>query len=77
MRYILRYLKSIVDYNLLFDSLLENVKSLLRSIDADQGHDLNKNRSTSRYMFTLDDETSTLQKCVVQSRTEAEYVTAT
>lgn len=40
---------------LLFDGLLYNVKSLFDYVDAYYGQDLDKRKSTTGYMFTLDD----------------------
>lgn len=37
MNWIMRYMKSIVDYGLLFDGLLDNAKSLFGYIDANYG----------------------------------------
>lgn len=69
-----------MDYGLLFDGLLDNAKSLFGYVDADYGQDLDKMRSTTGYVFTLGggsiSSRSTLQKCVTQSTTEAEYVAA-
>ncbi|OAE29694.1 hypothetical protein AXG93_509s1470 [Marchantia polymorpha subsp. ruderalis] len=80
VKWILRYLKSTLDYGLLFDGLLDNAKSLFGYVDADYGQDLDKRRSTTGYVFTLGGGSiswrSTLQKCVAQSTTEAEYVAA-
>lgn len=53
MKCIMRYLKSTLDYDLLFDGLLDNVKSLFSYVDVDYRHDLDKSRSTMRYVFTL------------------------
>lgn len=56
VKWILRYLKSIVDYNLLFDELLENAKFLFDYIDVVYGQDLHKSLYTTGFVFTLDDE---------------------
>lgn len=52
VKWILRYLKSTVDYGLLFDGLLDNVKSLFGYVDVDYRY-LDKRRSTTGYVFTL------------------------
>lgn len=76
----MRYLKSTLNYGLFFDNLLDNAKSLFGYVDADYGQDIDKRISTTGYVFTLDGGSiswrSTLQKCVDQSTTEAEYVAA-
>ncbi|OAE33501.1 hypothetical protein AXG93_1467s1030 [Marchantia polymorpha subsp. ruderalis] len=78
VKWIMKHLKSILDYGLLFDGLLDNAKSLFGYVDVDCGQDLDKRRSTTGYVFTLGGGSiswrSTLQKCVAQSITEAEYV---
>jgi hypothetical protein len=80
VKWILRYLKGTKDVGLLFDANSNNAKSLLGYVDADYGQDLDGRRSTTGYMFTLGGGCiswrSTLQKCVAQSSTEAEYVAA-
>lgn len=53
MKWIMRYLKSTLDYGLLFDGLLHNAKSLFDYVDADYGQDLEKSISTIGYGFTL------------------------
>ena len=69
-----------MDYGLLFDAKSFNAKSLIGYVDADYGHDLDGRRSTTGYVFTLGGGCiswrSTLQKCIAQSTTEAEYVAA-
>ncbi len=78
MKWILRYLKGMVDYGLLFDARSFNAKSLMGYVDGDYGQDLDGRRSTTRYVFTLGGGCiswrSTLQKCVALSTMEAEYV---
>lgn len=77
----LRYLKSFVDYGLLFDGLLDNVKSLFGYVNVDHRHDLDKRISTIRYVFTFSGGSiswrSILYKCVIQLTMEAKYVAAT
>ena len=64
----------------MFDSHLDNAKSLIGYVDADYKQDLDGRKSTTGYVFTLGGGCiswrSTLQKCVAQSTTEAEYVAA-
>ena len=78
VKWILRYLKGTVDYGLLFDAKSLNAISLIGYVDADYGQDLDGRKSTTGYVFTLGGGCiswrSTLQKCVAQSTTEAEYV---
>lgn len=78
VKWILRYLKGTLDTGLLFDARSDNAKSLLGFVDADYGQDLDGRRSTTGYIFSLAGGSiswrSTLQKCVAQSTTEAEYV---
>jgi ATP-binding cassette subfamily B (MDR/TAP) protein 1 len=78
VKWILRYLKGTTDFGLVFDSKLHNAKSVIGYVDADYGQDLDGRKSTTGYVFTLGGGCiswrSTLQKCVAQSTTEAEYV---
>lgn len=80
MKWILRYLKGTTDVGLLFDAKSLNAKSVIGFVDADYGQDLDGRKSTTGYVFTLGGGCiswrSTLQKCVAQSTTEAEYVAA-
>ncbi|OAE22276.1 hypothetical protein AXG93_3491s1170 [Marchantia polymorpha subsp. ruderalis] len=80
VKWILRYLKGTMDYDLLFDAKSLNVKSLIGYVDADYEQDLDGRKSTTGYGFTLGGGCiswrSTLQKCVAQLTTEAEYVAA-
>lgn len=69
-----------MDYGLLFDVKSLNAKSLIGYVDADYGQDIDGRKSTTRYVYTLGGGCiswkSTLQNCVAQSTTEAEYVAA-
>ncbi|OAE35371.1 hypothetical protein AXG93_464s1030 [Marchantia polymorpha subsp. ruderalis] len=56
VKWIMRYLKSTLDYDLLFDGLLDNAKSLFGYVDADYGQHLDKRRCTTGYVFTLGGE---------------------
>ena len=80
VKWILRYLKGTTDVGLLFDAKSLNAKSVIGYVDADYGQDLDGRKSTTGYVFTLRGGCiswrSTLQKCVAQSTTEAEYVAA-
>jgi hypothetical protein len=80
VKWILRYLKGTVDFGLLFDAKSKDAKSLIGYVDADYGQDLDGRKSTTGYVFTLGGGCiswrSTLQKCIAQSTTEAEYVAA-
>jgi hypothetical protein len=64
----------------LFDGSLENAKSLLSYVDADDGQDLSGRKSTTSYVFTLGGGyikwRSTLQKCISQPTTKAKYIAA-
>lgn len=55
MKWILKCLKNIKNYDLLFDRLLENAKSLLDYIDADYRQDLDQRKFRTRYVITLGD----------------------
>ena len=81
VKWILRYLKGTKDVGLLFDGKSDRAKLLLGYVDADYRQDLDGRRSTTGYIFTLGGGCiswrSTLQKCVAQSTTEAEYVAVT
>ncbi|OAE29640.1 hypothetical protein AXG93_1762s1210 [Marchantia polymorpha subsp. ruderalis] len=79
MKWIMRYLKSTLDYGLLFDGLSDNAKSLFSYVEADYRQDLDKRRSTTGYVFTLGGGSICWRfkfKCVAQSTTETEYVAA-
>ncbi|CAM6109633.1 unnamed protein product [Calypogeia fissa] len=80
VKWILRYLKGTKDVGLLFDAKSNKSNSLLGYVDAYYGQDMDGRRSTTRYVFTLGGGCtswrSTLQICVAQSSTEAEYVAA-
>ncbi|OAE22853.1 hypothetical protein AXG93_4703s1030 [Marchantia polymorpha subsp. ruderalis] len=80
VKWIMRYLKSTLDYDSLFDGILYNAKSLFDYVDGDYGQDLDKRRSRIGYVFTFGGGSincrSTSKKCVAQSTTEAKYVAA-
>ncbi|OAE18442.1 hypothetical protein AXG93_2376s1010 [Marchantia polymorpha subsp. ruderalis] len=52
VKWIMRYLKSTLDYGLLFDGLLYNAKSLFGYVDVDYGQDPDKRRSTTGSCYT-------------------------
>lgn len=74
----MRYIKGSFNTRLLFDAQSNNASLLLKYVDADYGGNLDKRRSTTRYVFTLASECiswrSSLQKCIFQSSTEVEYI---
>ncbi|OAE35298.1 hypothetical protein AXG93_392s1470 [Marchantia polymorpha subsp. ruderalis] len=76
-KWIMRYIKGSLDTGLLFDARSNNASSLLEYVDVDYGGNLDRQRSTTGYVFTLTDGCiswkSTLQKSISQSSTEAEY----
>jgi hypothetical protein len=80
VKWILRYLKGTMSTGLLFDARAQKAHVLLGFVDADHAQDLDRRRSTTGFIFTLGGGCiswrSTLQKCVTQSSTEAEYVAA-
>jgi hypothetical protein len=80
VKWILRYLKGTKDVGLLFNGSLNNAKSFIGYVDADYGQDLERQKSTTRYIFTLGGGCkfwrSTLQKYIFEITTEAEYVVA-
>lgn len=53
MKWILIYLKSTKYYGLLFDDLVDHARCFVDYVDADYGHDLDKRKSTTGYVFTL------------------------
>ena len=80
VKWMLRYLKGTEDYGLLFDRRSDRTTALVGYVDSDYGGCLDTRRSTTGYVFTLGGGCiswkSTLQKCISQSTTEAEYVAA-
>ena len=64
----------------MFNGKLNGTRTLVGYVDSDYGGCLETRRSTTGYVFTLGGGCiswrSTLQKCVSQSTTEAEYVAA-
>jgi ATP-binding cassette subfamily B (MDR/TAP) protein 1 len=78
VKWILRYIKGTVGHGLVFDASLHDASTLVGYVDADFAQDLDKRRSTTGYIYTLAGGCvswrSTIQKCISQSTTEAEYV---
>jgi hypothetical protein len=72
---ILRYLKCTADYSLCFQG--ENLQ-LMGYVDADRGGDLDERKSTSGYVFLLNNGvifwSSKKQSCISLSTMEAEFV---
>lgn len=70
----------ILRIGLLFDGLLNNVKSLLCCFNVDYKQDPYQSKSITEYVFNLDDEyiswISILHHWIVQCITEVKYVTA-
>lgn len=53
VKWILRYLKGLMDYDLLFDAKSLNAKFLIGYVYANYGQDLDGRKSTMGYVFTL------------------------
>ena len=75
VKWLLRYLRDTSNTSLCYD----NCKVVLQGfVDADLSGDVDSSKSTSGYIYTIDETTvswiSKLQKCVALSSTEAEYV---
>ena len=80
IKWMLRYVRGTIDRCLVFKGELPSNLKLVGYVDADHAQDLDTRKSTSRFVFTFGGGCiswkSTLQKCVSQSTTEAEYVAA-
>lgn len=80
VKWIIRYIKGSLDTGLLFYARSNNASSLLGYVDADYGGDLDKRRSTTRFVFTLAGGyiswRCALQKYISESATKAEYIAA-
>ena len=74
---VLRYLKGTINYGLVFQSK-DSTCEVVGYSDADWASDVNTRRSTSGYVFQINESTvswsSKRQSCVARSSTEAEYV---
>jgi len=81
MKWILRYLQNIVDVGLTFEQDESLGQCIAGYCDSDYTGDLDKQRSTTVYWFTLAKAPvswkSTLQSMVALSTIEAEYMTIT
>lgn len=77
-KWILRYLKGNPSLSLCFR---KSEMGLQGYVDANNGGDIESMKSTSRYVYTFDDTTicwsSKLQKILVLSSCEAEYIALT
>jgi len=77
---IFTYLLSTIDYDLLYKNQDNNNEILVGYSDADFAGDIDTRRSTTGYIFTIDNMpvtwTSQRQKLVTLSTTESEYVAA-
>jgi hypothetical protein len=79
IKWIFRYLKGTIEYGITFVRQKSDL-SVVGYIDANYARDLDDQRSTTSYVFTLVGEPicwrSMIQSTVAMSRTEAEYMTA-
>ncbi|GKV31446.1 hypothetical protein SLEP1_g40131 [Rubroshorea leprosula] len=81
MKWILRYLRGTIDVGLVYDRSANPNGNVVRFVDSDFASDLEKRRSTTRYVFTLSgcaiSWKATLQSTIALSRTEAKYMAIT
>ena len=81
MRWILRYLQNTLDVGLAFEQDESLDQCIVGYCDSDYAGDLDKQRSTTSYLFTLAKTPvswkSTLQSTVALSTTKAEYMAIT
>ncbi|KAK8950917.1 hypothetical protein KSP39_PZI003025 [Platanthera zijinensis] len=81
IKWILRYLKGTVDVGLVYGRQQSSVGLCMGYTDSDYASDIDRCRSTTKYLFTLTEGPvswmSTLQSIVVLSTTEAEYMAVT
>ncbi|KAH9752684.1 hypothetical protein KPL71_014795 [Citrus sinensis] len=80
VKWILRYLKGITRYGLLYGGERANYNLVEGSVDSDYAGDLDNRRSLTGFLFTLNNCTiswkASLQSVVALSTTEAEYTAA-
>ncbi|KAH9767170.1 hypothetical protein KPL71_011175 [Citrus sinensis] len=80
VQWIMRYLKSTMEFGLLYGGLKQEGHKLVGYVDSDFAGDLDKRRSQTCFIFTLGGCTvnwkATLQSVVALSTTEAEYTAA-
>ncbi|XP_057775528.1 secreted RxLR effector protein 161-like [Salvia miltiorrhiza] len=80
VKWLLRYLKSTVNYGLSFDKSDDGVKCV-GYVDSNYANNKDNRKSTTSYVFTLCDFCiswkSQLQRIVALSTTESEYIVAT
>ena len=78
VKWVLRYIKGIIDVGLVFEKDFTGKQECARYVDSDYAGDLDKRRPITGYVFTLFQAPvswrSILQFTVVLSTTEAEYV---
>ncbi|GKV26776.1 hypothetical protein SLEP1_g36011 [Rubroshorea leprosula] len=81
MKWILWYLRGTVDVGLVYDRSVDPSGNVVRFVNSDFTGDLDKRRSTTRYVFTLSgcaiSWKATLQSTVALSTTKAEYMAIT
>ncbi|GKV37119.1 hypothetical protein SLEP1_g45181 [Rubroshorea leprosula] len=81
MKWILRYLRGMVDVGLVYDWSVDPSENVVEFIDSDFAGDLDKRRSTTGYVFTLSgcaiSWKATLQSTIALSTTKAEYMAIT
>jgi len=81
VKWVLRYIKGTIDVGLVFENDSIGKQECVRYVDSDYAGDLDKRRSTTRYVFTLSQAPvnwrSILQSTVALSTTDAEYMAMT
>ena len=75
LKWLLRYLRGTSSTSLCFGKVKVTLQGF---VDADLGGDVDSNKSTSRYIYTIGETTvswmSSIKKCVSVLSTEVEYV---
>jgi len=78
VKWILRYIKGIIDVGLVFEKDSTDKKKSIEYVDSDYARDIDKHQSITGYVFTLAQALvswrSILQSIVTLSTTEAEYM---
>jgi len=78
VKWVLRYIKGIIDVDLVFEKDYTGKQECVRYVDYDYAGDFDKHRSTKGYVFTLSQALvswrSILQSTIALSTAEAEYM---
>ena len=81
VKWILRYIKGIIDIELVFEKDTNSKQECTRNVGFDYAGDFERRRSMTRYVFTLSQAPeswrSTLQSTVALSTIETEYMAMT